>query len=79
MMIGCGVRLSVSATLTGPGISGYTSDVLFGSRSTFSILGSGGIATTTTALVGSAFGNFSLGLEAFLDQPLCLREPWDHF
>lgn len=71
-------------TLLDPEISGYTWDVLFGSRKIVSVFGSSLIAAkiilfSWEALIGSAFGSSSLGLEAFLDQLLGTRSPWDHF
>lgn len=37
------------------------------------------ILSTWEAVIGSAFGNSSLSLEAFLDQLLGTRPPWDRF
>ena len=58
--------------------------MLFGPGKIVSLLGSCLITTknilsTWETVIGSAFGNSSLGLEAFLDQLLGTRSPWDHF
>lgn len=58
--------------------------MLFGSRKIASVLSSCLITTknilsTWEAVIRSAFGNSSLGLEAFLDQLLGIGLPWDNF
>ena len=58
--------------------------MLFGSRRIVSALGGCLVAakislSTWKALIGSAFGNSSPGLEAFLDELLGTRPPWDQF
>lgn len=84
MMIGHRIRLSMLETPIGPRIDGYTLDVLFGSRKIVSVLGSCLIApkiilSTWKTLTGSVFGNSIFSIEAFLNQLLGARPPWDYF